>query len=381
MKIAVIAVGYNRPDSIDRLCKSLTEAEYQGDRVDLIISIDKGPRQAEVISVAEAVDWNYGEKKIRAFSERQGLRPHILQCGDLTLEYDAVIVLEDDVTVSKGFYAYVKQALAFYGEDERIAGISLYSFGVNTGVCRPFTAAQNGYDTFIMQVAQSWGQCWSKGMWSGFKTWYEQNAGEIAVDEKIPAYIARWNDRSWLKYYNKYIIQANKFFIYPYCALSTDHSEAGEHCAELNNDYQVPLLENSMTYRFPKFESAVKYDAFFERMEIAEKIFPELKGKKLLDLLGGRTSFGDADYLISVQALPYRVVKTIALTHRPAEVNCFYPVEGKGIYIYDLHTPDKKPSYDSYYTARYDLRALHWKKTLRHGLKGFVDAVMTRLKR
>ena len=37
-----------------------------------------------------------------------------------------------------------------------------------------------------------------------------------------------------------------------------------------------------MEYRFPSFEQAVKYDVFFERVGIEDKVFPELKGKKLL---------------------------------------------------------------------------------------------------
>ena len=126
MKIAIVAVGYNRPDSMNDLLKSIVKADYDSDRVDLIVSIDKGERQSEVISVAEQISWSFGEKIIRAFSERQGLRNHIIQCGDLTEKYDAVVVLEDDLLVSRYFYSYVKQTLKFYQNDPNIAGISLY---------------------------------------------------------------------------------------------------------------------------------------------------------------------------------------------------------------------------------------------------------------
>ena len=88
--IAILVVGYNRPDSIEQLLQSLMRADYGKDQVDLVISLDKGQRQQDIVSVAEAFDWIHGEKVLRVFSERQGLRNHIIQCGDLTEKYDAV---------------------------------------------------------------------------------------------------------------------------------------------------------------------------------------------------------------------------------------------------------------------------------------------------
>ena len=107
MGVAIVAVGYNRPDSMENLLKSIVNAEYESDNVDLIISIDKGERHSQIIDVAKKVEWLHGNKTIRAFDERQGLRKHIIQCGDLTEQYDAVVVLEDDLEVSKYYYNYV----------------------------------------------------------------------------------------------------------------------------------------------------------------------------------------------------------------------------------------------------------------------------------
>ena len=99
---------------------SLLRADYAGDQVDLVVSLDKGQRQQEIISVAEKIEWSHGEKIIRAFPERQGLRAHIIQCGDLTEKYDAVVVLEDDLMVAPHFYSYVKQTIARYSIDDHI---------------------------------------------------------------------------------------------------------------------------------------------------------------------------------------------------------------------------------------------------------------------
>lgn len=380
MQIAIVAVGYNRPDSMGKLLQSLLNADYLGDTVDLVISLDKGQRQSEIVRVAEDIAWTYGEKVIRAFSERQGLRRHIIQCGDLTEKYDAVVVLEDDLQVSPCFYSYVKQAVAYYQDDERISGISLYKHQIHPGVNRPFEPVNNGYDVFMMQFAMSWGQCWTRRMWRGFRSWYDENENkDLSEGNILPAYIAGWNKQSWLKYYMRYIVENDTYFVYPHCSLATNSSDAGEHCRIPNNDFQVAMLEGNIEYRFPSFQQSIKYDVFFERVGISEKILLEWKGAKLLDLYGNRPSFGKADYVISTRTLPYQTVMKIQLKYRPIEVNCIMPCEGEGIYVYDLSSPAPTPKINSDILTRYDVRSLHWKKMLHIGWNGFIDAVLSRI--
>lgn len=381
IRIVLVAVGYSRPDSMQSLLDSILRADYENDQVDLVISVDKGMRQDEVVKVAETLDWQHGKKIIRKFEHRQGLRQHILQCGDLTEQYDAVIVLEDDLNVSPGFYSYCKQAIMFYGKDERIGGISLYSDEINQTVQRYFAPEPNGYDVYMMNLATSWGECWTRRMWQDFRTWYAQAGEELVRDSKIPENIVRWDNRSWLKYFDRFVIETNKYFIYPYWALTTNCSDAGEHFAEKDSDYQIPLLSSTIKYRFPNFEDAVKYDAFHERLGL-ENILSELKGNIVLDLNGGRTIIEqDADYLVSSQSLPYEVVRELSLDRRPIELNCVYPSAGKGLYVYDVHRPAKAPKKNEYYVARYDVRHLDWHLTLSHFCTMFLRSLKSHLKR
>ena len=105
IKPVIVAVGYNRPHCMKRLLESIGNAEYEIDDVTLIISIDESNKSDLVQKVAEDFDWKHGEKIIRRFPERQGLKKHIIQCGDLSEKYGAVIILEDDLYVSPGFYS------------------------------------------------------------------------------------------------------------------------------------------------------------------------------------------------------------------------------------------------------------------------------------
>lgn len=378
--IAIIAVGYNRPDSMKQLLDSLVCAHYTNDKIDLVISIDKGQSQSEIISVAEHTTWIHGEKVIRAFPERQGLRSHIIQCGDLTEKYDAVVVLEDDLMVAPYFYSYVKQSVERYDADDHIAGISLYKHNTHPGVNRPFEPANNGYDVYMQQFAMSWGQCWTRKMWRNFRFWYNQNEGkDLSEGNLLPSYVSHWNKQSWLKYYMRYIVENDKFFVYPYFSLTTNASDVGEHCRIPNNDFQVALQEGDLQYRLPSFEDSVRYDVFFERVGIEEKVFPEIKGRKVLDLYGDRVSYRNADYLISTKSLPYKVIKTAQLRYRPVEMNCMMPSDGEGIFVYDLKIAAPTPKGNKDILTRYDVRSLHWKKTLHLGWAGFIDALLNKL--
>lgn len=382
INMAVVAVGYNRPDSMSTLLNSIKLVEDIEENLDLIISIDKGQRQRDIVELSEKFDWQYGEKIIRAFSERQGLRNHIIQCGDLTEKYDAVIVLEDDLIVSPYFYSYVKQAIEFYKDEDAIAGISLYKHQFHPGVYRPFEAEHNGYDAYMMQFAQSWGQCWTKKMWNEFKSWYLKNEKkDLSEDGILPVYISNWNKHSWLKYYMRYIVETNKYFIYPIISLSSNRSETGQHCRVTNNDYQVSMLQGNMNFNFPRLDKSVKYDVFFERVGIENKIFPKCRGEILLDLYGSRTNYKDKRYVISTNALPYEKINSFGLVLRPIEQNCMFPQPGDGINLYDLSKEERIKKINKDYLTRFDTRGIHWKKLLHLGVSGFVNAILYRITR
>lgn len=382
MKYAIVAVGYNRPDSMQTLIESILYGRYGDDRVDLIVSIDKGENQDKIINVAENVDWKYGEKKVRAFPERIGLRKHIIECGNLTSEYDAVIVLEDDLIVSPFFYEYVKKAVERYKLDNKIAGISLYRHYMHPGVYRPFEPANCGYDVYFQQYAMSWGQCWTKSMWNDFKEWYEINQ-DCNFKEKviIPDYIVNWNRHSWLKYYMRYIVEKNKYFVYPYISLSTNSSDVGQHCVIQNNDYQVPLLQGNKEYNFPDYKNAIKYDIYFERVFDESFYIDNIDGKILLDLYGNRSCYEDADYVISTKNLPYKKIKEIQLKFRPIEINCINQVGGKGIGIYYVKEKAKPRSNRIDIVTRYDIKSIHWKSIMRLSFNELKETILARIKR
>ncbi len=331
--IAVVVVTFNRPHSLNRLLSSIAQAYYPISDIPLIISIDYQDSEAhnEVVKIAEEFEWKYGEKRVIEHKENLGLRKHILSCGCLTEIYSAVIVLEDDIYVSRQYYDYTQQMLDVFVDDEHIAGISLYSHAWNVNANRPFMPEPSGYDVFLMQFAQSWGQCWNVRMWNGFYNWYKDN---VSIDwDDVPIFVRNWPATSWLKYHICYTIKADKYFVYPYFSLSTNFSDLGTHHKICNTSYQIVLQSSPMQYRIPLFDVAVKYDAFFERFGIAN-ILGVKEADLCVDLYGLKNGDGKR-YLLTTKNLPFKLLELYGLQLRPHELNVIYKIIGNDIHLYD----------------------------------------------
>lgn len=365
MRFAVVTIGYNRPGCMNRLLHCLNTADYLGDKVNLVVSIDYSGFDG-VQRTAESFNWKHGEKRIIAYKRRQGLRNHILYCGDLLTEYDAIAVFEDDVLPSLGFYSYMKQTVDKYYDDDCIAGISLYQHLWNVNANMPFQPALSDSDVYFMQFAQSWGQIWMKNQWFDFSRWYVENKDKPFCTHALPMNVNRWPETSWLKYHIKYCVENDRYFVYPYKALSTNCSEIGEHNNARSNRYQVPLLQNCVSnYRLPEFgPNCIIYDAFFERLLYRGRI-GELDTKDIeFDLYGNKDTY-QRRFVVSCKRLPYKRLSSYGLDYRPHEENVLTGVEGDSFFLYDTEIPDEEchrsesNSRFEYYYRTNDYRETH----------------------
>jgi Glycosyl transferase family 2 len=263
--IAIVVAAYNRPDSLQRLLGSLASADYGSfTNVPLIISIDHSGSN-ECQEIADLFNWQHGSKTILHHANNLGLKKHILYCGDFTYQYDAIIVLEDDLLVSPAFYSYAQQAYDFYKTDEQVAGIALYHNIFNEIVYCPFEPIHDGYDNYFMQVPCSWGQVWTKLQWAGFKR-YMNEVNREQFFGLLPANVQLWrNDSSWKKYFYSYLQQAGTYFVYPRVGLSTNFGDAGQHLVQSQTVFQTPLLLAKKEFRFSSMDESLSiYDGFFE---------------------------------------------------------------------------------------------------------------------
>lgn len=330
MNIPIVVIGYNRADSLQRLLRSVSRARYPG-RVDIIISIDHDHHEA-VRDVARNFAWDHGEKHLIFHPENLGLRQHVLSCGDLVKECDALIMLEDDLFVSPSFYEFASAAVSYYLDDESIAGISLYSHHFSETAYLPFTPLADRSDVYFMQIPSSWGQVWTASQWGKFRQWYDHQAGNFDPNKaNVPDNIRNWRASSWKKYFSYYMIETGRYFVYPRISLTTNFSEPGTHIVEEKSIFQRPLLHEPKPFVFvsPDQTCAV-YDAFCEIIPEKLKLLapPLTKYDMEVDLYGSKALHAiKTRFLLSCK--PCRSpVRTFGRAMKPHEVNIIEQIRG-----------------------------------------------------
>lgn len=338
---AIVSVGYNRLKSQSRMLESVKNADFSSfSNVPLVISIDCSGDE-ELYAYAREFEWPYGDKYVIIREKRMGLKEHILACGDLTQFFKGIILLEDDLYVAKDFYNYTVQMDNAYGDCEKVASIALYSNEMNGFCWLPLARLRNEADVFADQSICSWGEFWNTRMWSEFREWFGKNV-ILWKELDMPHQIKEWT-KAWSKFYYAYMIKNDKYSIYPYTALSTNFSDAGEHGGANNTIVQVSLQQGIKQYATLPFDKLVKYDVYSNNIGLAEALGYNLD-EICLDLYGIRPNEFNKRFYLTVRRLPYKVVKSFGLYMRPQELNVFENIPGDGIFLYDTTEKAPKPN-------------------------------------
>ena len=333
----IVVVGYNRPKSLARLLKSLSKATYPNKPILLIISIDYSENNYDVLKVAEIFQWDFGEKKVIQHDTNLGLRKHIITCSSIAMEYGSVIVLEDDLYVSPCFYHYTSQALFFSSNKNYIGGVSLYNHQLNVHTGANFSPIEDGYDNWYFQFASSWGQAYTGNQFNLFLSWYTGNP-QIASRNDVPNYVKSWSDKSWLKYYITYLVDTNKYFLYPKISLSTNYGEQGTHMGSTSTMFQVPLMwSHQRKYVFSTLEESLSvYDAFYENLKL-HKYLNLSKDDLCVDLYGYRMKY-ITKYILTPKILKYKIIGSYGRSLRPLDANIIEHLSGDDFYLYDTNS-------------------------------------------
>lgn len=336
-KPTIVVVAYRRLDTLSRLLESVNNGYYSSNDVRLIISIDYHKENQDVVNYSEEYNWLHGEKIVVRHNANLGLRKHIIECGDYALKYDSIIILEDDEVVAPYFYEYARQAQDYYAEEEKVAGVSLYSHEWNIYAGKKFQPIKKTGDVFFGQFSCTWGQSWTSRQWALFKEWYSNN-DEITIDEKLPSPIYAWKE-SWGKYFIRYLVETDRYYVLPYHAYSTVYGVPGVHSKYIELDVQVSLNQGIDSPRFAQFDDGSHYDSFFENKDLAgiiskrHNISPE---EICIDIYGSsRKEYSGYRYILTTKRMNYKIMSSYDLNLRPHEANVLVGAAGTGIFLYD----------------------------------------------
>ncbi|MEP3209504.1 MAG: glycosyltransferase family A protein [Maribacter sp.] len=362
--VPIVVVAYNRASSLDRLLNSLSRAHYPDKDIKLIISIDHSADNQDVLEIANNFQWEHGSKEIDYQKENLGLRRHIIKCGLISEKYGNVIVLEDDLYVAKHFYFFATEALKFVSQTGRIAGVSLYNHQMNQHNFSYFSTLEDGYDNWYFQYGASWGQAWSEAQFKGFHEWYLKNE-KLSPLPEIPLSVRSWSDKSWLKFFIAYMIENDKYFLYPKTSFTTNFGDSGTH-SKGNSMYQVPLsYANNSTYNFSSIaESSNVYDAFFENQNLHKHL--KIDSKDLtIDLYGIKSDFGKRRFVLTSKLLDYKIIQSFGRSLKPHEANILDGVSGQDFFLYDTQFEHKNVSKkDTLSELLYTFKGINYQRAL-----------------
>ncbi len=349
-KTAIVVIGYNRVDCLRWLTASLLKAKYEKS-TPLVFSIDCSGC-TEVYDFVNNFEWPYGDKYVRIQKERLGLKRHIYECGDVSQYFKAVIILEDDTFVTSGFYSFYDSAVDYYKDDKNITCISGYLNRINGYAELPFDPLYNGNDVIAMQEISSTGECFTQEMWREFRQWLSIDCH--TSDDYIDAIdmqpsIKKWK-RAWTKYYNAYMVETNKYCIYPIISVVTNCGAIGEHSDSTNTFVQTNIEMGLRRFDFSPFADLTKYDIFFNNIDIYNYVGIS-KDDLCIDLYGTNPNIRGKKYLLSIKNLPYKVERSFGLNFRAPEINVMLNIPGGDIKLYNTAVSDSNKSEDLDYTT------------------------------
>ena len=343
-RFVIVVIAFDRPASLGRLLAQLITSNYNNQEVDLVISIDKGPSQENLIKICENHDWVHGTLKIIAHEQNLGLKKHVLKCGDLVADYDAIIMLEDDIFPSTSLFSFTEKAIRLSSGHENIAGISLYTPSINEFTSKKFIPIFSTSDLFLAQVPQSWGQVWSKNMWFSFREWLSNTSLDCSIDDRMPLGARCWSDKSWKKLFFHYMVVMDKYFIYPSVSLSTNFYEVGTHVKRKSTLFQVPLSVTETCHDLALPGTQFIYDSHYENNYLQAFLQQRYVQKVVVDLYGSKEIELNV-LLLTTRRLPYKIVYSYGLELKPHELNVLWNVEGNLIYLYDTSKKSNVPAY------------------------------------
>lgn len=246
----IVLFTFKRPEHARRTLESLAKnPEFESST--LFVYCDGARNEAESVQVEETRklvrDWPHPNKTIFERDRNWGLANSIIdgvthQCN----AHGSVIVLEDDMVVSKFFLNYMNTALLKYQDDDRV--ISIHGWLFPTDKYLP--------ETFFLLGADCWGWAtWRRG-WKIFNSDGQYLFNELKRRKLTRTFDCngayqftkmlegqiKGNNDSWAVRWYASAFLAGKFTLYPGRSLvhNIGNDNSGTHCDE-SGKYDVKL--------------------------------------------------------------------------------------------------------------------------------------------
>ncbi|KAF9485503.1 hypothetical protein BDN70DRAFT_795753 [Pholiota conissans] len=314
-RIDISIITKDRPHSLARLIKSLTNARYFGDELDLRINVEQDC-DSDSLRIAQNTTWSFGRVFVHHRVVHGGLLPAVVESWYPKDNHSYGLLLEDDIEVSPLYYAWLKMTLLRYRYGDRnnttphLFGISLYqqkhlelpmegrqpfnprALFSNAGFPSPITP-------YLSQVPCSWGAIYFPEHWREFHDYLAVRLAERPVsgssvdvraltidDDVVPDVRSNHWSKSWKKFFIELVYLRGYVMLYPnyedFVSLSTNHLEVGSHVKVRSPEKRDLFLLPLMQLRQPLESSKL--------LDLPNHTLPALEELPILNLTGHITS-------------------------------------------------------------------------------------------
>lgn len=288
-EIAIALFAFNRPSHLEKSLESL-KSNMEAPLSNLTIFVD-GPRNLEerplVDEVLNIARQTQGFKSTRVIESpiNRGLSKSIISGVTCILEEsETVIVLEDDLIVSKHFLSFMLRGLVKFKMETRVASIHGYIPELGIEIEQPF----------FLRGADCWGWAtwrdrWEQSEWDGTILHEEIKANRLvsrfnfdgAYDYlgMLERQISGEND-SWAVRWHASMYIQNRLTLYPNKSLVTNigMDGSGRH-SSISNEYDTALTQNELTLQ----------DILIEEDESVRELFKKFFNRNKKVNKGGRS--------------------------------------------------------------------------------------------
>ena len=254
----IVIFAYNRPNHLLKLLTSLQKNEII-DKTDVFFYIDKAKDSTTVSKNNEVIEivnrqWNFRNKSIVIRENNYGLKKNILNgVSEVINKYGNVIVLEDDLIVSKNYLEFMNKALDKYKDTEDVWHITGFNYKT------PYLSKKESYFTTHMNC---WGWATWKNNWNQINNNLSNKIEESAVQEFNFGNLIQNNYQqillneenlisTWAIFWYQTIFLNRGLCLMPAKTLVYNAGFDGSGINTSKQDYKLSNLNNSKVTRFP----------------------------------------------------------------------------------------------------------------------------------
>ncbi|MBR4713400.1 MAG: glycosyl transferase [Paludibacteraceae bacterium] len=182
----IVVFAFNRLDTLQATIRSLL-SNAESSESDLYVYVD-GPRQSKVGEAEKVEAVRTYVKSIQGFrsvfyqfsDHNKGLANSVIGgVSDVFRTNDKVIVVEDDLCLSRSFLMFMNKMLNLYAGDDRIMQISGYGCKLSRGVVNGYD-----YDIYMNERAHSWSWATWKDRWESVD-WNVSDYDELSKSKSL----------------------------------------------------------------------------------------------------------------------------------------------------------------------------------------------------